>query len=710
MARKTNNGYGSTYRRMSAVLVLIGLAFVAVFVQAVKLQLVDGERYRKVVSENSQRKVSVPAERGDILARDGRKLACSVPSYRIIMDPCADGLKDEVFNAEIATLCVQLADLFGDKSPKQYREQIERARRRGRRYLRLGNRRVSHSEYRKVKEFALFRRGQNKGGFLVEQSDERKLPFGLLAARTVGKLYEDKQKGGLVGLENSYDKVLRGTDGVSNRLKMTGKWIQQEEIPPIDGRDVVSTIDIDIQDVAEYSMLKQLQAHNADHGVALLMEVRTGAIRAIVNLHRQDDGSYSEDHYNYAIGELAEPGSTFKLASLMACLEEGGVKLSDTIDTYDGRFKIYDRMMRDSKEGGHGNITVQRAFEVSSNIGISRLVMKSFANNRQGFVDSLRDMGLADSLGLDIKGENRSVIKDAADPTWSGITLPWMSIGYEVRLTPLQLLTFYNAVANNGTMMRPMFVECQLDNGRRVAEVKPKVMRNSIATSATIRQAQEALKAVVENGTARNIRNTPYKIAGKTGTAQIAHDGKGYKKDGAHSYLASFAGYFPADAPLYSVVVMVYGPSNNVYYGNIVAGNVVKAIADRVYAAEFRKGSGKTLPQVPSSGVMPYSKGGWTPDLMKSLSELKVPNSLSSSASNWVSARAGADGVSVRPRFFTPGVVPDVYGMGAADAVSLLEGMGLAVSLDGVGRVTSQSVAAGARFADRQPIRLTLEN
>lgn len=707
MATKNNNGFKVTYRLMGVTLIIVALAFVVVLAKALELQLVDGDKYRKLIAEKSDKRSSLPAKRGDILARDGRVLACSVPIYRIAMDPCADGLKDSTFNKEIPKLSLQLANLFGDKSADKYREQIESARRKRQRYIRLGNRRVSHAEFQQVKQFAIFKRGKNKGGFLFEQSDERKLPFGLLAARTIGKISQDNQ--GTVGIENSYDKILRGKDGVCNRLKMTGQWIEREVTAPVDGRSIVTTIDIDIQDVAENSMIRQLSDHNADHGVAMLMEVKTGAIRAIVNLHRQADDSYAED-YNYAIGELAEPGSTFKLASLIACIEEGGITLNDTINTYDGEYRIYDRTMRDSKKGGHGNISVLRAFEVSSNIGMSRLVMKCFDKKRDTFIECLKDMGLADSLTIDIKGERSSEIKSPADPTWSGTTLPWMSIGYEVRLTPLQLLTFYNAVANNGTMMRPMFVECQLEEGKRVADVKPQVMRNSIATTRTIRQVQDALKAVVSNGTAKNISKTPYKIAGKTGTAQIAHDGRGYAKDGGHSYLASFAGYFPADEPLYSVVVMVYGPSNNVYYGNVVAGNVVKAIADRVYAAEFRKGSGKIKPQVPSSDLMPYSKGGWAPDLVKSLSELKIPNTVSSTASDWVSATANKNGVTIRPSFYTDGIVPSVIGMGASDAVCLLEQKGLMVSVEGVGRVVSQSLAQGSRFNKGATITLTLDN
>ncbi|MEE1346766.1 MAG: penicillin-binding transpeptidase domain-containing protein, partial [Bacteroidales bacterium] len=460
------------------------------------------------------------------------------------------------------------------------------ARLRGKRYITLGNRRISHPERNRVKSFAIFRRGRNKGGLFLEEGDERKMPFGILAARTVGKLYDDKELGGMVGLENAYNKTLRGEDGISNRIRMAGSWENIEKVAPKNGRSLVTTIDIDIQDVAENSLMSQLRNLDADHGVAMLMEVKTGAMRAIVNLHRTSSGSYVED-FNYAVGELVEPGSTFKLASLIACLDDGKVALDDTIDTYDGEFKIYDRIMRDTKAGGHGNITIKKAFEVSSNIGISRMVMKSYDNDKQKFIDHIRDLGLCDSLAIDIKGEKPTDMKKPGDEGWSGISLPWMSIGYEIRLTPLQLLTFYNAVANNGTMMRPMFVEYELDGSDRVNVRRPSVMRNSIATTRTIRAVQEALKGVVESGTASNIKSTPYKIAGKTGTAQIANGSQGYVHDGERSYLASFAGYFPADNPLYSCVVMVFSPAGQIY-GNKAAGTVVKDIADRVYAAEFR--------------------------------------------------------------------------------------------------------------------------
>lgn len=698
----------STSIRVRILFVAMLLACLLVVGKTVYLQTVEGDHYRKMVQDN-RREVRVPATRGDILARDGRKLACSVPNYQIAIDPCADGLPDSVFNRDIGRLAVQLARLFGDRTPAEYRDKLVEERSKGRHYFRLGKRRITHTELQQVRQFAIFKRGRNRGGLIVEPGDLRKLPFGLLAARTIGKLYNEKELGGMVGLENAYNTRLRGKDGQSNRIRMTGKWIEQEARSPINGQSLRTTIDIDIQDVAEYSLLNQLREHEADHGVALLMEVRTGAVRAIVNLHRQPDGSYNEDHYNYAIGELAEPGSTFKLATLICCLEDGNVTLDDSIDTYRGEYKFYDRTMRDSKEGGHGRITLRRAFEVSSNIGLSRMAEQCYKGEPQRFVDRLRDLGLCDSLRLDIKGAGQTYLKNADDPTWSGISLPWMSIGYEIKLTPLQLLTFYNAVANNGTMMQPMFVEAILDHGREVERVKPTVMRNFIATRRTIVQVQDALKGVVERGTAMNISHTNYKIAGKTGTAQIAQDASGYKKDGQRQYLASFAGYFPADDPLYSCVVMVYGPSKRVYYGNVVAGTVVKDIADRVYAAEFRKGTGKIAAAVPLSPAMPRSKGGLTADLVKVFAALRIPHSVNTS-SEWCTARADADGVRVAGRYTPPGIVPDVRGQGAADAVALLESRGYRVGFSGLGKVVAQSPLAGEELKKGYPVYLTLSN
>lgn len=696
--------------RYKIVAFFVTIVFFAAIGKAFTLKLIDGDKYNEAIKKNSERSVVVEANRGDILAADGRKLACSVPSYRIFMDPCADGLTSEVFNSEIDDLSNSLSRFFRDKSAADYRNMICKARLNGRRYLPICNRRLTYNELKVIREFPIFNRGLNKGGFMVEGDDCRKLPFGLLAARTIGKLYNEKNKGGMVGLEHSYNSALRGHDGLSNKIRITGKWLQKEVVPPEDGKSIVSTIDIDIQDVAEHSLMKQLVRHNADHGVVVLMEVKTGAVRAIVNLHRQGDGQYVEDFYNYAIGELAEPGSTFKLATVMACLEDGRISLDDTINTFAGSYKIYDRIMRDSKKEGHGIVSVRRAFEVSSNIAFSRIVQKCYGNDPQRFVDQLGNLGLNDSLGLEIRGEGKTHIKNIVDNTWSGTTLPWMSIGYEVRMTPLNLLTFYNAVANNGTMVRPMFVEGIMEHGEIVEKMKPKVLRSSICSRRTIKNVQSLLKGVVENGTAMNIKGTPYGIAGKTGTAQIAQGASGYSKYGNVSYLASFAGYFPSDKPLYSCIVMVYGPSNNVYYGNIVAGSVFKSIADRIYAAGFKYGRESAVAEIPVTPSLPYSKGGRMADICNVFEGVGIKYDMISKNSDWVSAQAGGQTVSLRPKRFVANLVPDVIGLGASDAVSLLEEHGLMVQLSGIGRVTGQSLPAGTRYIKGTIIKIQLGN
>ncbi len=701
----------STLRRAIVLIVLFCGAAIAVVLKTLSDKVLDGADANAKIEQNYRREEPVAAQRGDILAVDGRILACSVPNYRICMDPYAPS--DELFNAEIDALSAKLSAFYKDMSTAEYKRKIVQARAKKRRFIIINNRRISYTEYKQVKEFPMFNQGQNKGGFIVEENDERKMPFGILASRTVGKLFKnnkDKLVGGVVGIENSYDRELRGVDGICNKSRLTGRWIREEIVAPADGYDVVTTIDVDIQDVAEHSLMKQLERYEADHGVAILMEVKTGAIRAIVNLHRTKDGKYSEDFYNYAIGELTEPGSTFKLATVMACLEDGLISVDDTINTFRGEYKIYDRVMRDSKRDGHGLISVKEAFEVSSNIAFSRIVMNCYGKDPQRFVKNLHNLGLCDTLGLDILGEKRTYIKNIDDATWSGTTLPWMSIGYEVKITPMQLLTFYNAVANNGTMMKPMFVTRLVDHGNTVRTMRPKVLRNSIASRKTIRTAQDLLKGVVEDGTAMNIKNTPYKIAGKTGTAQIAQGGGGYSLNGEKKYLASFAGYFPADEPLYSCIVMVSGP-RNVYYGNTVAGSVVKDIADRVYAAEYRNGNVKKEPEIATSDVYPYSKGGRISDINTVLNELNIGHThVVEKRDAWMSTAAKEDHIAVASRRFVENITPDIKGMGASDAVSLLESLGFRVQLSGYGRVTSQSIAPGTSFIKGTTIKIHLTN
>ncbi|MCU4156272.1 transpeptidase family protein [Carboxylicivirga sp. A043] len=680
-------------------LLYIGIAALAVLIlgKALYLRIVEGDKWEEVVEEHNNKDIVIDANRGDILASDYRKLACSVPTYRIYMDMRAHGLTDEVFNANIDSLALLLSRFYGDRSKTSFKSGLKTARAQGKRYYRVHPRRISFTELKKVKEFPIFRLGANKGGFIPRKYENRKLPFGELASRTVGSLYAEKDLGGRFGLEMAYNKSLKGVAGVSTRTRVSGNWVVEEQIEPIDGHDIVTTIDIGLQDVAETALLQQLQKHQADHGCAVLMEVATGKIRAIANLGQTTTGQYAED-YNYAIGAATEPGSTFKLASMIVALEDGVVQLSDSIETGNGRCRFYDRVMTDSHHGGYGTLSVKEVFEKSSNVGISKIIFDNYRENPRRYVDRLYSMNLKEPLGIEIKGEGRPVMKYPGDKTWSGVTLPWMSIGYEIQQTPLQVLTFYNAVANNGKMVKPMFVEKIQHHGEVIREMKPTVINPSICSLETIEKVHKMLVGVVENGTAKNIKSSRYQIAGKTGTAQIAKGSSGYKGEGGKKHQASFVGYFPADRPLYTCIVVVNAPSNNVYYANVVAGAVFKEISDRVYAQSFNHSDVETMYEVELAKHQPYSKGGKKEDLLTVLNDVGVMVHGQELESEWISTSAREHDISLRSKSFPAGIVPNVKGMGAKDAVAILENMGLKVKLSGVGRIKQQSMTAGQNY------------
>lgn len=676
--------------------------------ELVLLKVFDVNNWKDKARQVETSNAIVEANRGDILDEKGRKLACSVPSYRLYIDMLAEGLTDHIFNQHVDSLSIQLSRFFRDKSPAVYKRDLQTARQQGRRYYMINPRRISFTELQKVSNFSLLRLGRNNSGFIPEQYDQRKLPFGSLASRTIGKLYGESSKGGMIGLERAFDEPLKGTNGLSSMKRISGRWIPEVVVPPVEGLDLVTHLDIAIQDVAEHALRKQLIRQDAHHGVAILMEVKTGAVKAIVNLHRQGKGVYVEDHFNYAIGENAEPGSTFKLFAIMAALEDGVLRLTDSIDTGNGAFRFHDRIMRDSHPGGYGWLSVKEVFEKSSNVGISQLIDKHYKSNPRKFVDRLYSMGLNKPLGIEIKGEGNPVVKYPGDGTWSGVTLPWMSIGYEVQMSPLHTLAFYNAVANRGKLVRPTFAKGLSRNGKMVERFPVDVINSSICSRSTIETVHRLLVGVVENGTATNIRNEKYSIAGKTGTAQVAKGTQGYKSGGVE-YQASFVGYFPADQPRYSCIVVVNAPSNNVYYGNIVAGSVFREIADRVYASDLQMNRKKIAEEYMANGVFPYSKGGTHDDLMMVYGELGFPVGEKNVNTEWVSTQASESGIGLKPKPIPKGVVPSVIGMGARDAVSILENLGLHVQIQGVGRVTSQSLKAGTAYRSGNTVFLKLD-
>lgn len=693
--------------RVGVVYIFMLALAVAVLLKIAYLQIFQGRTLTEQAEKNVLRTFPLESNRGDIYAADGRLLATSVPYYEIRMDTRSTGMEAGLFNDKVDSLAGCLSRLFKDQSKEAYKRRLTKAHKRGNRFL-LIKRRASYMQLEALKSFPLFRQGRYKGGFIVLQNNIRIHPHGGLASRTIGYLSKSTA-GNQVGLEGAYDEYLTGTAGLRLMQKVNGDvWMpvnDENEVEPEDGKDVITSIDINIQDVAESALRRQLSLRQAHHGTAILMEVATGEIKAIANLERTASGDYQET-YNYAIGESTVPGSTFKLASMIAALEDGAVRLSDSIDTGDGVMYYYDQKMKDSHHGGYGKISVKEVFEKSSNIGISKIITSHYGDDPKRFINRLYRMHLNDPLGLEILGEGKPMIKYPGDPLWSGITLPMMSIGYEVQLTPLQILTFYNAVANDGKMVKPKLVSEIRYRGKRLRRMKTEVINPSICSRNTLKKVQELLKGVVENGTARNLRNPNYAIAGKTGTAQIANRDYGYRDKSKISYQASFAGYFPADDPKYSCIVVVNAPSRDVYYGNLVAGPVFKEIADKVYATSFDMHDEYVVDA--DEIKIPYTKHSYKPELIEALADLQIRFDTSGVTSDWVVTRALDSVVVLNNEHVEAKVVPNVVGMGIKDALFLLENMGIDVTFKGRGTVVEQSVRPGARLAGRMKIKLEM--
>jgi len=693
--------------RSAVVYFVLTIFAVALLIQIIVLQYVQRGKWSAMSEKYVYKTAEMPANRGDILAHDGRLLASSVPYYSIYMDTRSSGMSPETWSRGISGLSEGLSHLLGVRSPAGWKSVITDARKRGDRYF-LIQKKVDYATLKKLKELPIFREGQYKGGLVAQPENRRILPHSDLAARTIGYLNLGTE-GTQVGLEGSFNKDLAGKNGVVVKQRLTGgDWIivdDGESVESKDGNDIVTTIDVDLQDVASSALENQLRKHNAHHGCAVLMEVETGDVRAIANLEQTGDGNYRET-YNYAIAESTEPGSTFKLPALMAAIEDGVIDTGDIVDTGKGSVKFYNKIIRDTKEEGYGKLTVKQVFEKSSNVGTSMLITEHYKNNPKDFVNRLYAMKLNQQLDLQIRGEGKPLIRYPGDKYWSGLSLPMMSHGYEVQLTPLQILTFYNAVANDGKMMRPRFVTEILRNGSVVKSFGTDIIINSIASRSTIRKAKKMMEGVVEQGTATNLKNANYKIAGKTGTAQIARDKYGYRQGPRMSYQASFVGYFPAENPLYSCIVVVNAPSNGVYYGNIVAGSVFKEISDKVYATTFYKDYRAEKKEDKKINA-PEAGNGYRADINEVLGDLKV-RFKRTSKEEWVATRESGDTIRLVGVNLKKGLVPDVRGMSLRDAVYLLENSGLKVRYSGKGKVLRQSPEHGAQVYEGSVVSLDM--
>lgn len=638
----------------------------------------DNNAYISSISE-----VEIAASRGNIFADDKEKsaLAISVPIYEIRMDLVS--VKSELFKSKVDSLALRLSQVFKDKSEGQYRRELNDAKRNKRRYHLL-QKKVSYNEMVEIINAPILRKGQFRGGRIVLKQNKREKPFGMLAERTVGYI---NAEGNGVGLEAAYQERLKGAQGLQymknvgggNKIPLTDDYL----VKPENGKDIYTTIDVNLQDVAEKALMEQLVSQNAQHGCAVLMEVKTGHIKAIANISKDRKGNYREI-YNHAIGTSSEPGSTFKLASVMVALEDGKVDINDLVDTRDGTVKYYDRVMRDAHEGGDGVIPVWKAFALSSNVGISNIINDNYKKKQSNFLRGIKRLGLGDITGVEIKGERKPYVKTTADSNWSGISIPWMSIGYETRFTPLQILTFYNAVANNGVMVKPQFVKEIRDGSRVVYKSKVEVLNRSICSNKTIKDARFLLEKVVSEGTASNLKNLDFKIAGKTGTTQVGYGKSDSEASSRVRHQASFCGYFPADNPKYSCIVVVAAPTKSIY-GNVVSGTVFKEIAEKVYATDIEMA--RTNDQLEKLN-MPASKGGNLDDLTLIFKALNVPVKNNNGDSKWIATSAKKDKVDFNKK--AESELPNTIGMGLKDAVFLLENKGFAVRVNGKGVVKTQ--------------------
>jgi cell division protein FtsI (penicillin-binding protein 3) len=657
------------------VAAFMSLLLIAIIVRVIHIQYAQGEKYRKLSTELTIKQDTIYANKGNVYAADGNMLATSMSKYTIRMDVVA-AAKHQRFEQNIAGLATALSQLLG-KPKHYYQQKITTAKKRKNRYL-LVARNIGYTDYLKMKKFPIFNLGVYKGGFIAEHKTVRAHPIGKIAARTIG--YNDFR--GEAGIEGAFADALQGTNGLRWKQKIAkNQWKpinENNEKEPIDGQDVITTIDVNIQDITHHALLAQLEAFEADHGCAVVMETATGEVKAISNLGRTSTGKYFEKR-NYAVWEIHEPGSTFKLASLMAALDDKVIDTSTIVDTEKGKIFINNRKVEDSKKGGYGKISAARAFEVSSNVGIVKIIQKHYDSNPQKFINKLEKYGFTKPIGFSIKGEGKPYIPQPKDKEWSKVSLEWMAWGYGISVTPMQTLMFYNAVANQGVMVKPRFVKELRRQDKSEKIFKTEVINSKIASEETLNKIRKVMEDVVVRGTAKNIYSSNFSMAGKTGTAKKwipkHKDEKGKTIYGYYSskeYVASFAGFFPVDNPKYSCIVVIHNPKKEKgYYGATVAAPVFKKIAQKIYT------------------TTPIDNQSVDDEIHIASIEKKF-----SSYNNILSKNHTT--------------IPNVKGMSGMDALSLLENIGLKVKISGVGKVKTQSLKRGEKLIKGSTIILKL--
>ena len=723
--RKSDVKDGNIFFRYFIITVLLSIMAFAIIGSAINIGVNEKKEWLKVADSLKRPDYLVSPIRGNIYSDDDRMMATSSPRYYLYMDFKAEGFARDSFlrskNNGVDSLAYYLSKKFKNRTQAGYKDHLMKglnAKSKNRSYLIYENR-VSYTDLQEIKQFPFLKYNRNRSGFYTKEMMERQKPFSMLASRTIGDIYNEIDSLGMThgknGLELQYDSLLRGTPGLNSVQRVSGRWTNVTELEPTNGMDIRSTIDISIQDIVEKALTDKLKELDARLGITIVMEVKTGEIKAITNMERVRLGVYAET-MNHAVADVIEPGSTFKVAAMMVALEDGVVDPKTPVDVGKGVYEYAGREIRDhnANRGGYGQINAEKAIWYSSNIGVAKIVLKGYEQNPKKFVEGLRRVGMESDLKLEIPGSGKPKLRWPDDRLWSRTSLPWTSFGYEVQMPPIQTLTFFNAIANNGKMVRPMFVKDILKNGDVVRHFDPETVIPSICSEPTLKIIQNMLYNVVNyqdqspakrDGTGKPARSDVITIAGKTGTAQIATRG-GY---GGAGHNVSFCGYFPYDNPQYTCIVVISGPRIGLPSGGLMCGTVVKEIAEKLHANSWVEDL-KKMPNDASKEAYPNIKTGDYEALKNVMGGLKIPTKEATPVrSKYVNVTKDEGGISVKEQPLIDNLVPNVVGMGAKDAVYVLENCGLRTSLSGKGRVASQSVQNGTKVVAGQMVTLTLK-
>lgn len=702
-------------RNYMFIVAALGIVVLGILWSIFNTAFIEKDFWMAIAEKQQRPNRQVLARRGNIYSSDGKLMATSAPKFYLYMDFKANGFKYEIFKENLDSLSFMLSQKLKDRSPAGYKAHLLKGYRSKGRQFALYKYKVSYSDYKAIKRFPFLRYHSYKSGFYVKEMVQRQRPFNSLAARTIGDIYGEIESSGdsrgKNGLELQYDSLLRGVSGVNSVQRMGTGWTNVVEVEPIDGMDVVTTIDIKLQDITEKALVDKLKEIDAESGTAVLMEVETGEIKAISNMGRLNAGVYAETK-NFAVADEIEPGSTFKVASMMVALDDGIVLPTDTFDVGNGIYMYKGVRMTDHNinKGGYHRISAEQSIWYSSNIGVAKAILKGYEHNPGKFVDGLYRIGLNERLDLEIPGSGRAKIRHPKDSLvrWSKTTLPWMSFGYETQIPPIYTLTFFNAIANDGKMVHPLFTKEIQNDGEVIQQFSTKVIRPSICKAKTLDIIHEMLLGVVEQGTGKAVHSDVVRIAGKTGTAQISQGRKGYTA-GGKSHQVTFCGYFPADKPKYSCIVVVRKPRRGYPSGGGMSGVVFKNIAEKVYSNNLTIDL-SDMEQDSLAQIVPFAKGGDWSSLEYVLDELDIDYDDDSIETSWVLPKYMVDvnNLGLKDIKIIAGLVPNARGLGAKDAVYLMEKAGLRVHLSGEGKVVSQSLPVGRKVVPGHTVSLVL--